>query len=296
VARPVPAQGLERIVADGELASWLAAGAVALAIAAALLLAFLRRRRLARRVARKLRRSAPRYPLVLAHGLLGFDEIRIGGARHDYFRGVPARLEADGAVVHRARVAKTASVAARAEELAAFIRDVPARRVNVVAHSMGGLDARYAVARLGLAGKVASLTTVGTPHLGTPIADLGAGSLVAAALARMGVALEALADLTTSRMDGFNAAVPDVRGVAYASVVGVPERRSEVNPLLLPSFLWLADREGESDGVVPARSQRWGEVVRTIPADHWAQIGWSRSFDAAEFYAELARELRARGF
>jgi hypothetical protein len=69
-----------------------------------------------------------------------------------------------------------------------------------------------------------------------------------------------------------------------------------VSPLLLPTYLWLGERSGPSDGVVPAASQRWGEVVRTIAADHWAQIGWSRHFDAAEFYAELLRELRARGF
>jgi triacylglycerol lipase len=300
VARSVPA--LERLTAAGDAiassdaAPWLAAAAVALLVAAVALGVVLRRRRLARRVAKKLRRGAPRYPMVLAHGLLGFDEIRIGAARHDYFRGVPSRLEADGAVVHRPRVAKTAAVAARAEELAAFIREIPARRVNVVAHSMGGLDARYAVARLGLGRKVASVTTVGTPHLGTPIADVGASSLLVAALARIGLDLEAFQDLTTARMQEFNRAVPDVRGVAYASVIGSPPTRSEVNPLLLPTYLWLADREGESDGVVPAHSQRWGEVVRTIPADHWAQIGWSRSFDAAEFYAELARELRARGF
>jgi len=278
-------------------------GITALAIAALAGVAgawLLHRRRLARRVPPRLRRSAPRYPVVLAHGLLGFDEIKLGGARHDYFKGIPARLEADGAAVHRARVAKTAAIAARAEELAAFIRALPERRVNVVAHSMGGLDARYAIARLGLGGKVASLTTVGTPHLGTPIADLGAGlagrARVLGALAGVGIDVSAFQDLTTARMAAFNAAVPDQRGVTYGSVVGVAPNLREVNPLLLPTWLWLGERSGESDGVVPATSQRWGEVVRTIAADHWAQIGWSKGFDAVEFYAELLRELRARGF
>jgi triacylglycerol lipase len=286
-------------ISTGALAG-LAAIAAVLALAAAVLLRWLRRRQVARRIRARLGRAAPRYPVVLAHGLLGFDEIRLGSARHDYFRGVPARLEAEGAIVHRPRVAKIASIAARAEELAAFVRDVPARRVNVVAHSMGGLDARFAIARLGLERKVASITTVGTPHLGTPIADLGAGlaerALLLKALARLGVDVEALQDLTTARMDEFNREVPDVRGVAYQSVVGVAPSRREVNPLLLPTYLWLAERGGESDGVVPAASQRWGDVVRTIAADHWAQIGWSRHFDAAGFYVELLRELRARGF
>jgi triacylglycerol lipase len=288
---------------QGLLEIGTAAFAVA-ALAAALAGAWLlRRRRFARRVPRALRRTAPRYPVVLAHGLLGFDEIKVGGARHDYFRGIPARLTADGAAVHRARVAKTGAIAARAEELAAFIRAIPERRVNVVAHSMGGLDARYAISRLGLGRKVASLTTVGTPHLGTPVANLGAGlaglagrARLLGALAGVGIDVSAFQDLTAARMTAFNAAVPDQRGVSYGSVVGVAVSAREVNPLLLPTWLWLGERGGESDGVVPAASQRWGEVVQIIAADHWAQIGWSKAFDAVEFYAELLRDLRARGF
>jgi len=272
------------------------AGALAVAgIAAWLLWSWTR----ARRALRRLRRAPlPRYPVVLAHGFFGFDEIRIGGASHGYFRGVRERLERDGWTVHSASVAKTASIAARAAELAEFVRAVPGRRVNVVAHSMGGLDARYAISELGLGGRVASLTTVGTPHLGTPLADAGARAPLLAALARVGMEVDAIHDLTTERMAEFNRAVPDAPGVAYGSVVGAARRKRDVNPLLLPTFVWLAERDGPSDGVVPARSQRWGEVLREIEADHWAQIGWagSRRFDAAEFYAELLRELRGRGF
>lgn len=273
---------------------WLAlvAGAVA-----ALLLALRRRRRGARRA--RLRRAGPRYPVVLAHGLLGFDEIRIGAYRRRYFRGVPERLEKDGCVVHACRVAKTASIADRAAELAAFVQAIPARRVNLVAHSMGGLDARYALSKLGLSRKVASLVTVGTPHLGTPLADLGSGlerrTRMWSALARLGVNVDAFHDLTTARMADFNARVPDARGVLYASVVGAPPRRREVSPILLPSWIWLERAAGANDGMVPAASQRWGEVVWQIGADHLAQIGWSRRFDAAELYAEVLRELRDRG-
>jgi triacylglycerol lipase len=271
---------------------WLAAGAGA-ATALAVALWLLRRRR-GRRPPR-LRRAAPRYPVVLAHGLMGFDEIRIGRARHVYFRGVPERLRRDGCVVHACRVAGTASIAERAAELAAFVRALPAKRVNLVAHSMGGLDARYALAKLGLARNVASLVTVGTPHLGTPLADLGSAGRVWSALERLGVRMDAFHDLTTERMGAFNASVPDAAGVLYASVVGAPPRRREVTPILVPTWLWLDRACGPNDGMVPAASQRWGEVVWQIGADHFAQIGWSRRFDAAELYAELLRELRGRG-
>ncbi|HET8538273.1 MAG TPA: alpha/beta fold hydrolase [Anaeromyxobacter sp.] len=283
--------------------AWAPAGAwpwiaLAVAVAAALAWLALRRRRFPSRRAHQ-RRATPRYPVVLAHGLLGFDEIRVGRARHDYFRGVSDRLERDGCVVHRCRVARTASIAARAAELAAFVRALPAPRVNLVAHSMGGLDARYALARLGLSRSVASLTTVGSPHRGTPLADLGSGlarsAAVGTALARIGMNVEALHDLTTDRMADFNSAVRDARGVMYASVVGAPRGRRTVTPILVPTWLWLGGEGLPNDGMVPAASQRWGDVVFEIEADHFAQIGWSRRFDAAEFYAELLRELKGRG-
>jgi triacylglycerol lipase len=267
------------------------------AVAAVVLFLWLRRRRRAPRPL-LLRRKTPRHPVVLAHGLLGFDELRIGRARTDYFRGVPARLEREGCVVHRCRVAKTASIADRAADLAAFVNAIDARRVNLVAHSMGGLDARYALGKLGLGAKVASLVTVGTPHRGTPLADLGAGVAargILGALRRIGMNVDAFHDLTTPRIDAFNGAIRDARGVHYASVVGAPARRRDVSPILVPTFMWLGDVAGQNDGMVPTPSQRWGDVLWEIGADHFAQVGWSHRFDAAEFYAELLRELRGRG-
>lgn len=238
--------------------------------------------------------------MVLAHGLFGFDEIALGRTRFAYFRGVPERLARSGCDVRLARVAGTASIADRARELASFVRSLDARKVTIVAHSMGGLDARYAIHELGLDRRVAALVTVGTPHRGTPVADLGTGVAarigLGAVLARAGAGLDALHDLTSARMIRFNERIPDAKGVCYASVVGVARRRRRMNPLLVPTHLWLAEAAGENDGVVPASSQRWGEVLAEVEADHWAQIGWSRYFDAAELYAGLLRELRARGF
>lgn len=244
--------------------------------------------------------APPRYPLVLCPGLFGFGEIEIAGGRLAYFRGVPGRLEKSSWQVNLARVTGAASVEVRARELAEYIRTIDAPKVNVIAHSMGGVDARFAVSRLGLAQRVASLVTVGTPHRGTPLADLGEGLAerlgLRHALQRAGVGLDALRDLTVARMEAFNGEVPDAPGVVYGSVVGVAPRTLDVNPLLVPTYLWLKRRAGENDGVVPASSQPWGEVLARIEADHWAEIGWSRRFDAAELYARLARELRGLGF
>jgi triacylglycerol lipase len=270
---------------------------IVLVVAAAIAFIIWRSRRALRtRVERKSARL--RHPVVLAHGLLGFDRIAIGGREHSYFRGVTSHLMRVGAEVHRPRVPSLGSIALRAEELAQRVRMIRARKVNIIAHSMGGLDVRYAIAKLGLADRVASVVTIGTPHLGTPVADLGArlsDLLRLKSLLGRVVDVNAFYDLTTERMQRFNLEVPDVRGVVYWSVVARVERAS-AHPLLWPTHAYLSERVGDNDGMVPLESQRWGEVIKQIEADHWAQIGWSPSFDALTFYEELLRELRGRGF
>jgi triacylglycerol lipase len=283
---------------DVGAAAPVVATAALVALAAALVAWWWWRGRARARRAVRRRASQLRHPVVLAHGFLGFDEVVVAGVRHSYFRDLTRSLARHAPATYRPKVAPVGSVAARAEEFARCIRALPDRRVNVIAHSMGGLDARLAISRLGLGRRVASLTTIGTPHLGTPLADLGVAAGERAglrrALERLGIPLEALDDLTTSAMTDFNQAIPDVAGVAYASVVGVaPARRT--HPLLLPGHLFLQRVAGANDGLVPAASQRWGEVLFQIEADHWAQVGWSRRFDAASFFDALLRELRGRG-
>jgi triacylglycerol lipase len=265
--------------------------AILLAVALAALLAawiFARRRLRLRRVRRVRRSPRLRHPVVLAHGVLGFDEIAVGGRRHRYFRNIADGLHSLGAEFHHPRVPATGAVAERAEHLAELVRSLPCERVNVIAHSMGGLDARYAISRLGLEGRVASLVTVGTPHLGTPLADLALKGIPVSAV-------RALSDLTISALERFNREVPDVEGIAYRSVAAHSDLL-ETNPLLWPSHAYLSQKAGPNDGLVPASSQRWGTVIREVEADHWAQIGWSSRFDAVALYADLIRELVALGF
>lgn len=271
----------------------LAALLVALALVA---VAWSRHARLRERIPA---RRAPRlrHPVVLAHGMLGFDEIAVAGRRHKYFRKVEEALAGLGARFHTPRVPAAAPVAVRAEQLCAVVNELPQGRVNVIAHSMGGLDARYAISRLGLGDRVASLVTIGTPHQGTPVADLGAGIVsagVSRALAKV-IDVRALHDLTTGALERFNREVPDVAGVAYCSIVGRCAL-SQTNPLLWPSHAYLSARAGANDGLVPSSSQAWGKVIREIDADHWAQIGWSLSFDAVGLYEDILRELAGLGF
>jgi triacylglycerol lipase len=237
------------------------------------------------------RRGKTRHPVLLAHGFAGFDAVEIRGLRLAYFRGVADRLRSAGVEVHVLRVSPIASIVQRARQLTEQVRRLPAERYNIVAHSMGGLDARYALTALGLGDRIASLTTISTPHRGTPLADLGV-SLFGGALGRLGVPLDAFRDLTTERMEAFNQEAHDAPGVVYGCFVASAR---QVNAMLVPAHRFLHRRAGDNDGIVPASSQRWGEVLGEIDVDHWGAVGWSSRFDAGTFYERLALDLGARG-
>src|SRR5262249_9575916 len=158
------------------------------------------------------------------------------------------------------------------------ISALPHDRVDIIAHSLGGLDARYALSHLGLAAKVRSLVTVGTPHRGTPLADLAtSGPLAVArrAISALGVSLPALDWLSTEGLATFNASVRDAPGVRYACVVGgIREARTPVSLALAPIHAYLRRVAGPNDGIVPIASQYWGETIAEIECDHFEQIGW----------------------
>ena len=157
-------------------------------------------------------------PLVLVHGLCGFDQLcAFRRPVLEYFPGIRQQLEAAGNRVLVARVSPTDGVARRSADLERFIRhEVPTGPMHIVGHSMGGLDARYMVAKLGMHERVLSVTTVGTPHRGTSFADWGVSRfarLLVPFLRMFGIPYQAFFDLTTDRCRRFNEDVPDVPGV-----------------------------------------------------------------------------------
>ncbi|MCC6646004.1 MAG: hypothetical protein IT374_10590 [Polyangiaceae bacterium] len=232
-------------------------------------------------------RRHQRPPFVLAHGFGGFRSLGLGPIEQHYFRGVPRALARLGFEVHVPRVPSVAPIAERAVALVEQISRIDADRVHIIAHSMGGLDVRHAVAHLGLGPRVASLVTVAAPHRGTPLADLGLS-----VLGRRGRVLArergCLADLSPSRAHDEYLGVPDV---PTASVIARPSRVTGIMPPLLPSYALLSRLAGPNDGVVPASSQRFGKVLGEIDTDHWGSVGWAPGFDAAGFYLALARML-----
>ncbi len=201
--------------------------------------------------------SPTRYPIVLAHGFAGGAPSETAtnpeGSLTDLwsFYRVEEALVRDGHQVHVAKVPPFNAPEVRARALAAEIDEAlaatGAKKVNLIAHSMGGLDARVLISGLGYQDRVASLTTISTPHQGSLIADAmlhlvpenGAINAMAgllghtftdAELADQSDVHAALASITEANARAFNAKYPDAPGVYYQSWAGVSSFAGIPNP------------------------------------------------------------------
>jgi triacylglycerol lipase len=241
----------------------------------------------------------PPLPVVLVHGLFGFDAVGVPGVKVHYFRGIVDYLASLGCQAHVVRLQRAAGVPERAQVLVDKITELGHERVDIIAHSLGGLDARYAIAKLGLASRVRSLVTIGTPHRGSPLADLadrGPLALARKAVAAIGVPLAAIDWLSTAALERFNRDVLDVPGVRYACVVGgLRDPSTPIALAIAPAHAYLRRIAGPNDGIVPMTSQYWGETLAEIEADHFEQVGWRlgirQTFDAHAMYAFIVARL-----
>ena len=181
-------------------------------------------------------------PVALCHGYMGFG--RLFSAIPYFNPQIVEEMESvsPGPVVVPV-VDPLKSISVRAGELKRALEQARDEgggevRFNVIAHSMAGLDVRFMICELGGDELVASLTTLGTPHGGSAVADvllgrIGDGSL-ARAVGYLGLSLEGLKDLTTGSCQAFNAAMTDSPSVAYYSVASYSEP-SPFHPYALTS-------------------------------------------------------------
>ncbi|MFC0168306.1 lipase family alpha/beta hydrolase [Pseudoduganella danionis] len=116
-----------------------------------------------------------RYPIVLVHGLFGFDNI----GPVDYFYGIASALRSGGAQVYITQVSAANSTEVRGEQLLTQVRQIlaatGASKVNLIGHSHGGPTSRYvASVRPDL---VASVTSIGGVNKGSRVADVLIGAV-----------------------------------------------------------------------------------------------------------------------
>ena len=251
-------------------------------------------------------------PIVLHHGVLGLGNVQIANVRLPYFSGgIEPALASRGHSLIPTRVHPTAGIATRARQLKAIIlRQLkilgrPNDGVIVIAHSMGGLDARHMIHRLGMASRVRALVTIATPHRGSPYADwclknVGhrLGGLSLARFLKLDV--QSMSDLTTAACRRFNDETPDSPLVKYYSVSGSrPWHR--IPPFLLHSWKIVHDAEGENDCFVSVGSSIWGKHLGIWPVDHLREINRNLAIDfdgvsdVTPFYLAALDALAADG-
>jgi len=247
-----------------------------------------------------------RAPIVLVHGLFGFSRLGLKSMGVDYFRLLPPAMREAGNEVVQAKLSPTAGVARRAEQLRDLVLALPTGEpVHLIAHSMGGLDARYAISRLGLAERVLTLTTLGTPHRGSSFADWASSRLVrlfAPVFDHLGLPRAAFDDLTTEACERFNEETPDAPNVRYFSVAGRVPHRKGLRPDWAISEPIIYRAEGVNDGLVATSSAAWGESCEVWDGDHLSLVNWPNPFLPKEVvnrlpaYAGLLGRLRDEGY
>lgn len=230
-------------------------------------------------------------PIVLVHGVLGFSQLTVGSLKiEDYFRDIPDALRNDGHTVPTPpRLNPTGSIAERAQDLKSYLQnqnETRDRKVHIIAHSMGGLDSRYMISKLGMADRILSLTTIGTPHHGSPLADIvvaGANPLLNEIMKRLEINTKAAFDLTTLASRKFNDEVQDSPGIAYFSIAG---RFEPARIFGKPRTFWgithdiISKTEGSNDAVVSIQSATFAErseswtALEDWEASHFRVVNW----------------------
>ena len=266
-----------------------------------------------------------KYPLLMVHGVF-FRDFK----HFNYWGRIPDELEKNGATVFYGNHQSAAAVKGSAEELAERIREIlketGAEKVNVIAHSKGGLDTKYAIAKLGMAPYIASLSTINTPHRGCEFADYILDKAPTALRDKVAsgynVALKAIGDENPSFLDAvndltatgckrINEEIGDYdfkeNGV-YTQSVGswMKKATSGAFPLNM-SYHLVKYFDGPNDGLVGDKSFKFGEKYTFLEnkkskrgISHGDMIDLNREnidgFDVREFFVQLVSDLKNRGF
>ena len=262
-------------------------------------------------------------PIVLVHGA-GFRDLKWPV----YWGRIPDELEKRGAAVYYGLQDCWGSVetnaAAIAERIDEILAETGCDKVNVIAHSKGGLDVRMAASSLGSGGKIASITTVATPHRGSKVIDrlfraprplwniaaFAVDNWIRLVGDRKPDFLKLCQGFTTGAMDRFNEENPDVPGILYQSYACV--MRHPFSDINLSTANWIVGRiEGPNDGLVSVESALWGterHVLRSgvfrgishLDAIDLRRMPFTKKrgdgvSDICDVYVDIAADLKARG-
>jgi len=260
-----------------------------------------------------------KYPVLLVHGIAFRDKtffIR-------YWGRIPELLSGKGAVVFTGGQEAYGTIEYNALHLKKKINEIlektGAEKVNIIAHSRGGLEARYMISMNGMENKVASLTTLSTPHRGSTMADYiikraGDKKIITSIIDFYAMiigddkpeSLNAGKELTTGSMKKFNEKIKNSSLVYYQSYTSAIDEKFN-NPLWKKMYKIVSEKEGPNDGLVSVTSAKWG-VFKGIASCNGKQLvthadivglhifSGEDCFNAGEFIAGIVHELKVAGY
>ncbi len=265
-----------------------------------------------------------KYPILLVHGMGFRDNEWIG-----YWGRIPKKLEEVGCKVYFGLQDSNADIETNGKHLAQrieqIIQETGTEKVNIIAHSKGGLDSRYAISTLEAGEKVASLTTIGTPHHGSRTVDLlmrfpdllirFVGFCTDCWFRVLGDknpnSYKVFRAFTTAAARRFNEETPDCEGVLYQSYAFVMKSPFSDGFMWLPNLV-VGIIEGENDGLLTPEAVQWGDFKGVYRGagrrgiSHCDEIDLRRRplskttgdgvTDITDIYTEIVKGLAERGF
>lgn len=263
-------------------------------------------------------RCDTRFPILLVHGIGWRDRERFNA-----WGRIPKYLARHGAKVFHGGQEAWGAIDANAQQLVTRVGEVLAEtgagKVNIIAHSRGGIDSRYAISSLGLGPSVASLTTMNTPHHGVRFAD-SATKLTEPVYRRLAATVNWVSRISgdttpdfqsstlafrTERAIEFNRANPDDPDVMYQSYTSVMSSAASDRWLSVPYRVIKALGE-DNDGLVSVDSAKWGDFRGVFSSTSRRGVGHGdlvdmnredfRGFNVLDAYITIVAELKERGY
>jgi len=256
-----------------------------------------------------------RYPVVLVHGIGAHDR----GGMINFWGGIPERLKKNGVKVFLGNTDAWGDFESNAKLLKTsvdkILHETKSEKVNIIAHSKGGLDSRYLIWKYDYGNKVASLTTVSTPHHGSEIADL----IYKQKIVHTDLVKEVFRifgrlygdtnpdlynvnyQLTTKKMKEFNQNIGRDQRVYYQSLYTVMKNSSD-DLMFFYSHRYIKTKSGDNDGVVSEYSARWGDNITKIEGgiSHAGITDLKKrkisGISIPDIYLKIVKDLRERGF
>lgn len=258
------------------------------------------------------------YPVLLCHGYGALASLVKPSPMHE----VCMLLRQHGIIAFAPNIVPYAKIETRSEQWVNRIRQLINKygfeKLNVIAHSMAGLDMRYAITHSDIHEQVVSLTTVATPHRGTSLAEhvLNTPDKVRDKLGEVfdwfgnsmypkgqsdavGAVRQLTRDYVQKEFNPLHTDRPDVTYFSYGASVGKGTNHP-LNPIYRYQNHYIYDHEGPNDSFVSEESAKWGEHMKVVSLSHLEQIKLTINKERVQifdhFWFDVACHLAVRGF